>query len=271
VKFKLLFFLFISYNALGQRPSDSLAKYSYPLVVLKPLNIVGDGTGFLYKKNNTTFLISNYHVIKGMDPFTKKIEWISDSLVLKYKKNNSRDSGLLLIHINAGAIGQTDLFEIHDRLDIIGIKVNLPSDGDFFFINNLIDTLLLNIKPQEVITYGYPSRLRGNKSAFDSRIDYCVGNYDDKFYEWEKKIVEKFPLFPREEIKRRADMFRVNYFFLSKRADGGFSGAPAFGKYIKNGKVVYKFIGLVFGFNDDLHTTWAIKGVAALNYFKTLQ
>src|SRR5689334_1050728 len=85
-----------------------LSKYSYPI-----FTVVGGqqrtGTAFFYKSGDTTYLVSNYHAIKGMNPLKKVINFTTDTLYLKYPVKNSHDVRVVPIDISDGATGTTEI------------------------------------------------------------------------------------------------------------------------------------------------------------------
>lgn len=275
MKIKLIIVLFLLTSSVIAQPNfTSFSKYSYPLIVVIG-NHVKDGTGFLYKKNDKPFLISNYHVIKGMNSFSEKIEWVSDTINLKYMKSDGISYGILPIDISENKIGKTEVFAVHDRIDLFAVEIkDLPKDGLFYYINNYIDKSFLNLIPDKIFFYGFPGNVKSKKDIYDSPIQFLEGQYNKGFEQWDSTIRFKFPKFPVEEIEKRKNMFNANYFFFPKRAAGGFSGSPVFGEFTmeenKVKKTIYKFIGVVFGFNDDLQKTWAIQASACVDYFNKL-
>src|SRR5688572_5439329 len=68
--------------------SQFLSKYSYPIFVVSN-NQQYTGTAFFYRSGDTTYLVSNYHAIKGMSPMKQKISFSSDTLYLKYPVRSS--------------------------------------------------------------------------------------------------------------------------------------------------------------------------------------
>ena len=118
--------------------NQSLAKYSYPIFTL-----TGDqqytGTAFFYRSGDTSFLVSNYHAIKGMSPLKQTITFIADTLYLKYPVKGSREFKVIPIDISSETTGETEIFSMVDRIDLLKIPVNMPEEADIHFINDLID------------------------------------------------------------------------------------------------------------------------------------
>ena len=63
--------------------SQVLSKYSYPIFAVAGSRQY-TGTAFFYRSGDTSFLVSNYHAIKGMSPLKKAITFNADTLYLKY-------------------------------------------------------------------------------------------------------------------------------------------------------------------------------------------
>ena len=64
--------------------NQDLAKYSYPIFAVSG-NQQYTGTAFFYRSGDTSFLVSNYHAIKGMSPLKQAITFNADTLYLKYR------------------------------------------------------------------------------------------------------------------------------------------------------------------------------------------
>src|SRR6185436_2772343 len=79
--------------------SQVLSKYSYPIFA-----VTGGqqytGTAFFYRSGDTSFLVSNYHAIKGMSPLKKAITFRADTLFLKYTVKNSGEFKVIGIDIS---------------------------------------------------------------------------------------------------------------------------------------------------------------------------
>jgi len=84
--------------------SQTLAKYSYPIFAVTGKQ-QHTGTAFFYRSGDTSFLVSNYHAIKGMNPLKQAISFKSDTLYLKYPVKNSRDFKILAVDISSDSGG----------------------------------------------------------------------------------------------------------------------------------------------------------------------
>lgn len=139
--------------------SDSLKKYSYPVFEITG-KTVHTGTAFFYKADNKTFLVSNYHVIKGMSPFHRKILYSSDVLYLKCPITNSNEFIIDTIDISESKVGKTEIFRVIEKLDLFGFEIQPLPNASINYINDLIDTTYFNKIPDEACCYGYSYWLR---------------------------------------------------------------------------------------------------------------
>jgi len=147
-----------------------------------------------------------------------------------YIKLQMKDSSFQ-IH-RAPINGEIEEFSFYERLDLMAVELNnLPANAVLTFINDIIDKNYFNKIPDEVFFYGYPQ-------------------HSDS-----KKDVVKF--------------HSKNYYFISKQAEGGFSGSPVIGKFKTKNGVVYRFMGVVFGWSI-LNNTWCIKPKSSLSAFDSL-
>jgi len=106
-----------------------LSKYSYPIFA-----VMGSqqytGTAFFYRSGDTSFLVSNYHAIKGMSPLKQAITFRADTLYLKYPVRRSLDFKIMAINVAEEITGKTEIFSMIDRIDLLKIPVELPADAD---------------------------------------------------------------------------------------------------------------------------------------------
>jgi hypothetical protein len=247
--------------------NQALSKYSYPI-----FTVVGGqqrtGTAFFYKSGDTSYLVSNYHAIKGMNPLKKVINFTTDTLYLKYTIKNTHDLKVVPIDISAETTGTTEIFSMVDRIDLLKVAVNLPGDADVYYINDLIDERYLNEEPEEVIVFGYPTN-PGSIPAFYSRQQRLQGQVNpDGFMEYDSSLKINFP---SASDSARAIMGATAryYYFIRPYAAQGYSGAPVFGKFrTENNETVYRFTGVIFAGQPTTRQTWAIKGRVALNYLQ---
>lgn len=247
--------------------SDSvhLSRYSYPI-----FTISGDqqytGTAFFYQSGDTTYLVSNYHAIKGMSPLKKTITFISDTLFLKYPVRNSSETKVMPIDISSPVIGETEIFSIVDRIDLLKIPVELPADGDIHVINDLIHPAYLDAVPEELVIFGYPT-VAADIPVFYSQQQRLDGKVNPMgFTEYDASLRINFPGSSDSARAILGGTARY-YYFIRPFAAGGYSGAPVFGKFrTADNKTRHYFIGVVFAGQPLTRQTWAIKGTVAWRY-----
>jgi hypothetical protein len=212
-------------------PTDSvhLSRYSYPIFTLS-----GDqqftGTAFFYRLGDTTYLVSNYHAIKGMSPLKKTITFISDTLFLKYPVKHSKEVKVMPIDISASVTGETEIFSIVDRIDLLKIPVEIPADGDIHVINELIHPAYLDAVPEEVVIFGYPS-VAADIPVFYSQQQQMQGKVNPLgFTEYDQSLRINFPG-SSDSARAILEGTARYYYFIRPYAAQGYSGAPVFGKF----------------------------------------
>jgi len=247
--------------------SQSLAKYSYPIFA-----VTGDqqytGTAFFYRSGDTTYLVSNYHAIKGMSPLKKSITFNIDTLYLKYPVKNSNEFKVIGIDISEQITGKTEIFSMVNRIDLLKIPVETPADADIFFINDLIDEDYLNKEPEEVFVFGYPTD-PGSIPAFYSQQQRLEGKVNPNgFTDYDASLRLNFPATSDDARAILGGTSRY-YYFIRPYASQGYSGAPVFGKFRNaDNQVIYRFTGVIFAGQPTTRQTWAIKGTVALKYLQ---
>jgi hypothetical protein len=244
-----------------------LSKYSYPIFAVADARQY-TGTAFFYRSGDTSFLVSNYHAIKGMSPLRKAITFNADTLYLKYPVRKSRDFKIMAIYIGEEITGKTEIFSMVDRIDLLKIPVDLPAEADILFINDRIDENYLNEEPEEIVVFGFPTN-PGSIPAFYSRQQRLEGRVNPNgFTDYDASLQINFP---NTSDSARAIMNRTAryYYFIKPYAAQGYSGAPVFGKFrnAANG-AIYRFMGVIFAGQPTTRQTWAIKGTVALKYLQ---
>jgi hypothetical protein len=247
--------------------NQELAKYSYPIFTVSN-NQQFTGTAFFYRTGDTTFLVSNYHAIKGMSPMKKAINFNTDTLYLKYPVRNSHNVKVMPIDISENITGATEIFSMVDRIDLLKVPVTVPSDADVFYINDLIEEDYLDQQPEEVLVFGFPTK-PGSVPPFYSRQQRLEGQVNpDGFTDYDASLQLNFPA---ASDSARAIMSGTSryYYFIKPYAAQGYSGAPVIGKFrdADNG-FIYRFMGVVFAGQPTTKQTWAIKGHIALQYLQ---
>lgn len=243
---------------------QTLAKYSYPIFVVSNHQQY-TGTGFFYRSGDTSFLVSNYHAIKGMSPLKKTITFSSDTLYLKYRVKDSPDFKVMAIDISEKATGETEIFSMVDRIDLFKIPVTLPEDGSIFFINDLIDEAYFDAVPEQVVAFGFPTD-PGSVPAFYSNQQRLEGNINPQgFTDYDASLRLTYSDSARAILGGTARY----YYFIKPYAAQGYSGAPVFGRFrTPDNKAVYRFTGVIFAGQPATKQTWAIKGDVALQYLQ---
>jgi len=247
--------------------SQSLAKYSYPIFAVTA-NQQYTGTAFFYRSGDTSFLVSNYHAIKGMSPLKQVITFNADTLFLKYPVKNSYEFKVMAIDISEEITGETEIFSMVDRIDLLKIPVEAPEDADILFINDLIDQNYLNAQPEEIVVFGYPTN-PGNIPVFYSRQQRLEGKVNlNGFTDYDASLRLNFPTASDSARAILGETARY-YYFIKPYAAQGYSGAPVFGKFRNaNNQVIYRFMGVIFAGQPTTRQTWAIKGTVALQYLQ---
>jgi hypothetical protein len=261
-----LAFSSVSHAQAGE-DSSALAKYSYPIFAL-----YGEqqftGTAFFYKSGDTTFLVSNYHAIKGMSPLKQSITFNADTLYLKYPVQNSAETKLLSIDVSDNVTGETEIFSMVDRIDLLKIPLKLPADAAVHFINDLIDPAYFDAVPEEVLVFGFPTQA-GAVPTFYSQQRRLAGNVNlQGFADYDASLRVNFP---NSSDSARAILGSTSryYYFIKPYAAQGYSGAPVLGKFrTPENQIVYRFVGVIFAGQPLTRQTWAIKGAVAWQYLK---
>ena len=255
------------FSAAKMSDGEELAKYSYPIFV-----VTGDqqytGTAFFFQSGDTSFLVSNYHAIKGMSPLKQAITFTADTLYLKYPVKNSGELKIMPVDVSDEITGETEIFSMVDRIDLLKIPIQLPADADIVFINELVDEDYLDSEPEEILVFGYPTN-PGSIPPFYSKQQRLEGKVNpDGFTDYDASLRLNFPA--------TSDSARVilggtsrYYYFIKPYAAQGYSGAPVFGKFRDaNNQVVYRFTGVIFAGQPKTRQTWAIRGAVALQYLQ---
>lgn len=266
------FYLSGTFLAAQNQTSDGqfLAMYSYPIFAVAGTQQY-TGTAFFYRSNDTAYLVSNYHAIKGMSPLKQSISFKTDSLYLKYPvkrlngSNRSYESKVMAIDISDEVTGQTEIFSMVNRIDLLKIPVDVPDDAKILFINDLIDTNYLETEPEEVLVFGFPPK-SGPVPAFYSRQQRLEGKINPEgFNEYTASLQSAASDSARAVLSGTARY----YYFIRPYAAQGYSGAPVFGKFrAKDDQIIYRFIGVVFAGQPATKQTWAIRGDVALRYLE---
>lgn len=264
-----LFFaaLVVSSSSWADTSPAFLSKYSYPVFAMANGQQY-TGTAFFYRSGDSSFLVSNYHAIKGMSPLKQQVTFQTDTIYVKYQPVRSGEFRLLEVDISEEATGATEIFSMVDRVDLFKIPVQIPGDAEIHYINDLIDEDYLEAVPEEVIAFGFPVK-PGSVPAFYSNQQRLQGKVNPHgFEDYDEALRMNFP--PASD-SARAVMGSTSryYYFFRPYAAAGYSGAPVFGKFrTPDGKVLYRFVGVIFAGQVATKQTWAIRGSVALQYLQ---
>lgn len=267
---KAILFCALALPFLSQAQTNNLhalAKYSYPIFVVTG-NQQHTGTAFFYQSGDTSFLVSNYHAIKGMNPLKQVINFNADSLFLKYRVKKSYDFKVLAIDISEEITGKTEIFSMVDRIDLLKIPVDIPADADILFINDFIDEDYLNAEPEEIVAFGYPTN-PGHIPAFFSRQQRLQGMVNPTgFTDYAASLQMNYPE-TSDSARAILNGTARYYYFIKPYAPQGYSGAPVFGRFRNaDNQVIYRFTGVIFAGQPSTRQTWAIKGTVAMQYLQ---
>ncbi len=136
----------------------------------------------------------------------------------------------------------------------------------------MIDNSFYNEIPNEIIYFGFPRT--DYSDTFKSNIHIGIGNYEKSFENLHIPLEKANKLiFTEQKINQIVEIFRLNYFFSVPMANEGFSGSPVFGKFNHNGRYIYKFVGVLFGWIDEGKKIGAlgIQSKSVMNYIRLLK
>lgn len=268
--------LIVLLSALGCSPLFSraqenddqfLAKYSYPIFIVTG-NKQHTSTAFFYRSGDSSYLVSNYHAIKGMSPLKQTITFRADTLYLKYPVKDTDESKIMAIDIQESVTGATEIFSMVDRIDLFKIPVEIPEDAGILFINDLVEERYLDAEPEEVLVFGYPTH-QGKVPAFYSRQQRLEGWVNPNgFDDYDASIQLNSPA-SSDSARAILGGTAHYYYFIKPYVPQGFSGAPVFGKFrTEEDEIIYRFCGVIFAGQPSTRQTWAIRAAIALQYLQ---
>jgi hypothetical protein len=156
-----------------------------------------------------------------------------------------------------------------DTIDLLKISIPEPPNAKINYINELLDTTVFSMKPNNLIFFGFGG-LSGSVAKFDaqkSRVN-CSYNFNG-YKEVDSALTANIPNMPEAEHKKFWHMTRF-YYFAKPVAEHGYSGSPVFGEFKKGKKVFYRFMGVVFAQPPYIEQTWIIRGDVAYKYLFNL-
>ncbi|MEK8181234.1 hypothetical protein WMW71_12855 [Flavobacterium buctense] len=212
--------------------SNDLSDYSYYLAYIDINgNIFGNATGFLFKKNNTIFLITNVHVLFGknvndLSPQPHLVKYGNFKICLRYKKN---DGSMELFDIEIDKHRQEYSKLLFPKmLDVFSFSLpSLPKDGQFYYINNDFD-LDDGTHSDNLIAYGYPA----------------IDHFKEGDYRY-RKCRQSFGIIDGEAKENNR---RIN---TTLYIENGMSGSPVFSASQVSNSEVIKFYGIGDGFAPE--------------------
>ena len=264
VFYVILFSLAVSIKSFSQEP-DFLSKYSYLCLGFTGTK-AHSGTCFFYKEKSKIYVVSNYHVFYDMDPFNGVIVSHIDSFKIIIPDTNSHRNNLITLFNGNDTV---ETFRHYDRLDLMAKRVNIDKKIKINFINEFLDKKYVDSIPIRVYTFGYPLSLimgfnvnNGNTFKIEKKVELY---YHEGFTQFPNSYVTPAPKSyfgislntePTDQILEKMNKTEIEF---GGYCEKGSSGSPIFGQFIKNKKIVYKLIGVIFGSNQSLNTTIAIK------------
>ncbi len=203
-----------------------------------------------------------------MSPLKKAITFRADTLYLKYPVKNSGELKIVPVDISEEITGETEIFSMVERIDLLKIPIRLPADADIAFINELVDENYLDAEPEEVIVFGFPTD-PGEIPPFYSKQQRLEGKVNpDGFTDYDASLRLNFPATSDSARAILGGTARY-YYFIRPYAAQGYSGAPVFGKFRNaNNETIYRFTGVIFAGQPKTRQTWAIRGAVALQYLQ---
>lgn len=245
MKFILFTLLFsaVCFESSSQATYANFKKYYYiyynaKYVTPDSLNFVANGTGFLIKKNNIYYIVTNYHVYSGFDAIHNKTLTLFDIGLISF---DSVKKGENLYHFKIEtkreeSYEQCIKNEMCPDINFYGIIDADSSSLNFFDLTPFLDRSYFNIEPQKLFCWGFPS----NDKKHQPKI--AIGT-PVNFYNPENK----------------SPAFKLYKFLQNFGIEEGMSGAPVFGVYEKNDKKVVKLYGLVAMGNKDKNSLVIVK------------
>ena len=265
---KTLFYAMLFFSStLRAEPVQNLANYSYFCFAVNK-SISYTGTCFLYQKNNQIFVVSNYHVFYAADLLGKKQVMHVDTLRIRYISNCTNKPKYYKIVNDQDKV---EFFKHYDSPDLMAKRIdNIPDDMPVYLINDLIEPSYFNESPESVMLFGYPAINTRVDGPDQVEVKQCAleGGFDNR--------LEKFTSENVDGIKDEAVLKEVNRkitdkeFGIGVASLPGFSGSPVYGKFEKDGREYYKFIGVVFAANQANNFSVVIKGKVFFDFIKNI-
>lgn len=249
-----------------------LGKYSYSILVQTENGKFYDGTGFIFKRGDICYLVSNYHVIRHINNFTQEIKNRPQTLFLLVRDENNVQK-TMAFNVNDSLFDKPIALPVHKQINLSMIPIGSKAPYNLHIINHLLDTSVFDLKPDNIFFFGYPIVSTKNpeniSDLFEANIRFVSGKFEDSFNDWDSLSQKNFPSLEKE-IEERLKIYRLHYFYCTALGEQGFSGSPIMGEYtiIQNGipKKIYRLAGVVFAANNALSKTWCIKAKTLYNF-----
>ncbi len=226
----------------AQNP-NFLKKYSYFCFTKPVKSDVHIGTCFFYKNGADVYVVTNYHVMRGMDPILRRKTFESDTLIIVYPVNGSNNNKFSILDLRNEKVS---VFYHYDRIDLECHLIKTPLNIKINFINDLIDKNYLKVKPTKLFVYGYPADLQPTNILNEKPVVAEVtGKYHNYYKSYQLAYATKTI---QKSVKQKE--FEMDGFVRK-----GFSGSPVFGQFSQNGKYVYKLMGVVFASSKETKTS----------------
>lgn len=241
---------------------DPLSSVSLYIETIKKIKgkdkIVTSATGFIYKKNETYHLITNWHVVTGKNPYDEK-ERVVDGI-------NISNPDKIRIYIHGTKLGEWNKIDIKLHKNKAPIWLEHPS-------KNKVDVVAIPLKLR------VRDQLRSQiNSINDITLDEDVlispsTNVSIIGFPFGFSTLGKFPIWKTGQVASDydIDISGLPLFYIDASTRGGMSGSPVIfratsyrtkKKFVLAGGQVQKFLGIYSGRlpNDsDIGLVWKAK------------
>jgi hypothetical protein len=198
---------------------------------------IGVATGFVVKKNNSYYLITNWHVVTGRNPYDNRLlsdTGIADPNVLKVWFHGPKLGHWIQKEINIIDRDGNKLWLEHERgkeIDVVAIPLELSSDVKIYDIDLALAEFDIMLYPSEAVSIiGFPEGLTSGGKFPIWKTGHIASDID---IDWDGKPA----------------------FLIDATTKSGMSGSPVIAKRVSiyqtsKGNVVgnaVKFLGIYSG------------------------
>ncbi len=270
------YFLLISFFVLlkpcfAQDSTAILKKYTY-LCYFIYKGLRHEGSCFFYRKGAKNYMVSNYHILSGVNTAEGTQDAVDDTIIVVYSTHEvyKNEHFKIPVHIPA------DLTKFYSKPDIYAVEINEPPQAHLNYINEAIDAGYTHKIPETIFSYGYPatdqSTTRQRESLFKGPYVpvtkaglFGTGIGDSGPDSTGNKKMERYYQLLTMAIKRY-------YFMIPVATEPGRSGSPVFGKFFDGNKTVYKFAGVMVGGvqREGANVSLALTAPVVMQYLETL-